>query len=247
MNREEIWPGGPTLLISKDAYPVGTDSIMLADFCRSVNYKNICDLGSGSAVLAIILMSYRPNAGGICIEIQEPAYRLAMENIRINGLQSRIELINDDLRKCREFFKAGTFDLVVSNPPYFPVGHGKSSPDRMAAISREEICCSLDELCGAAAYLTRFGGAFALVYRSARLSELLCALHDHGLEPKRIRFIQDRIDKAPELVLVESRRGGKPGTIVEAPLILYNADGSMSREVSDIFNGLSGKESGNAG
>ncbi|MBQ3404914.1 MAG: methyltransferase, partial [Oscillospiraceae bacterium] len=219
--------------------PVGTDSIMLADFCRSINYKYFCDLGCGSGVISVILLSREVLSRGVGIEIQSSAYDIAVENTRINGLSDRLSLYNRDLRDCRDFLEPGAFDLVVSNPPYFPVGHGRSSPDRSAAISREEICCNLNELCTSASFLTKYGGCFALVYRTNRLSELLCALSSHGLEPKRLRFIHDRVTKAPELVLAESRRGGRPGLTVEAPLILYGEDGNMSAELVNLFSGNS--------
>ena len=125
---------------------------------------------------------------------------------------------------------------MVSNPPYFAAGSGLSAPDPARAAARDERSCTLDALCAAAAYLCRWGGSFALVYRPERLAELFCALNAHGLEPKRLRLVQHRFDAAPNLVLVEARRGGKPGLRVEAPLLLTGPDGGDSEEIKLIYH-----------
>ena len=132
--------------------------------------------------------------------------------------------------------KAGAYDLVVSNPPYFAEGSGYAAPDPARAAARDERTCSLDELCAAAGWLCRWGGAFALVHRPERLSEVFAALGRHGLEPKRLRFVQYAADRAPSLALIEARRGGKPGLTVCAPLLLTDAGGGDSPEVREIYH-----------
>ena len=58
----------------------------------------------------------------------------------------------------------------------------------------------------------------------------------HGMEPKRLRLVQHRFDRAPSLALIEARRGGNPGLTVCAPLLLCNADGSDSDEIKEIYH-----------
>ena len=91
-------------------------------------------------------------------------------------------------------------------------------------------------LCAAAAYLLRTGGSFCLVHRPERLSELFVCLSAHGLEPKRLRLVCPREGSAPSLVLVEARRGGKPGLVIEPALLLTDADGKESEEVRRIYH-----------
>ena len=57
----------------------------------------------------------------------------------------------------------------------------------------------------------------------------------HGLEPKRLRLVQYRAGYAPNLVLIEGRRGGKPGLDIEKPLILCD-DGGESEEYKRIYH-----------
>ena len=90
-------------------------------------------------------------------------------------------------------------------------------------------------MCRAAAYLLRWGGSFCLVHKPERLTDLFCALRPAGLEPKRLRLVEARPGRAASLVLLEGRRGGKPGLTMEAPLVLQNPDGSPTAEVDAIY------------
>ena len=103
------------------------------------------------------------------------------------------------------------------------------------AFSADKLACSLDDVCQAASYLLRWGGSFCVVHKPERLTDLLCALRTAALEPKRLRFVCKTAIDAPSLVLVDSRRGGKPGLIIEPPLILQTEHGSPTPEVDAIY------------
>lgn len=141
-----------------------------------------------------------------------------------------------DRRVRRAVLPAGQFDLVVANPPYFAAGSGYTSPNPVRAHARDERTCTMQDICTAMAYLTRWGGSAALVHRPERLSELLCALTAAGLEPKRLRTVARTADAAPSLVLVEARRGGKPGLRILPPLALCAPDGTDSEEIRRIYH-----------
>ena len=231
---DELWPGGPWFRCG-GAFPLSTDSVLLADFAGGVRAKRIVDLGCGAGVLSVLLAERDPAAELSAVELQPEAAALCRENLEANGHGSA-GVLCADLREHRSLFPAGHFDLAVSNPPYFPTGSGYTAPEENRAAARDERNCTLDELCEAAAYLTRWGGAFALVHRPERLSELCCTLTKHGLEPKRLRWVQHRPGSAPNLILVEARRGGRPGLKTEPPLILCGADGQESAESRRIYH-----------
>ena len=170
------------------------------------------------------------------LELQEEAAVCARENLAANALESRGEVVTGDIREHRRLFDAGRFDLVVANPPYYPVGSGGLPADSGRALARGELACTLEDVCTAAAYLCRTGGAVCMVHKPERLSELLCCLTAHGLEPKRLRLVCPRAERAPSLVLVEARRGGKPGLRIEAPLILQDENGNESAELRRIYH-----------
>lgn len=201
------------------AFPPGTDSLTLADFPVLRANMRVCDLGSGAGLLGLLLLRREPTVRVTGIELNETACRLAEENAAVNGLSGRLSTVCADLRRRETLPDAGAFDLVISNPPYFSVGRGGSSPDAARRGAREESCTP-EELAQSAAALLRWGGKFCLVHRPERLADLICALRDAGLEPKRLRFAARTADASPSLLLLEGRRGGRPGLTVEPPLPL---------------------------
>ena len=235
MSYDELWPGGPRFLQEADSFRLSTDSVLLADFAANVRAKTVFDLGCGAGVLTVLLRVSHPEARIGGIEIQPEAAALCRKNLAENGFDASA-ILTGDLREHRRLLTAGAFDLVVSNPPYFAADSGYTAPEAGRAAARDERFCTLDDLCTAAAYLTRWGGAFCLVHRPERLSEIFCALSTHGLEPKRLRTVQHRSGSAPNLVLIEARRGGKPGLRLEAPLLLTDAAGGDSEEAKKIYH-----------
>ena len=236
MNIDELWPGGPKFIQSQNGFRLGTDSVLLANFAGTSGVKYACDLGSGSGVISVIIAWNNPSIIIDGVEIQEESAGLSRKNIELCGLSGRVNIMCGDLRRHRSFLKAGFYDLVVSNPPYFPSGSGKPAQAENIATARDERMCTLSDICQAASYLTKWGGKFAMVHRPERLAEVICAMSGAGLEPKRLRFVQHRPGTAPNLFLIEGRRGGKPALTIEPPLILTNEDGSDSEEVIKIYH-----------
>lgn len=232
---ELLWPGGPRLLQAAH-FRLGTDCVLLADFANTSGAKRGIDLGCASGALMLLLLERAP---GLCmtgLEIVPEAASLARENMALNGLETRGVIIAGDIREYRALFCAGSFDLVVCNPPYFPQGSGALPADADRAAARSELLCTLPELCAAAAYLLHTGGRAFYVHRPERLSELLVCMTAAGLEPKRLRLVCRDASAAPSLVLVEGRRGGKPGLTIEPSLYLYDADGSESAAYKRIYH-----------
>lgn len=233
---DELWPSGPKIYRSPDVLPLGTDSVLLSDFASaSAGTKTVCDLGCGSGIISILLSWDHPERKITGVELQPEVLDVAKKNIELNGIEN-VDIVQGDMRDTRSLPTAGGFDLTVSNPPYFPVSSGKSSDNPCISIAREEIACSLSDVCKAASYLTRWGGKFMLVHRPERLAEIFCRLSENGLEPKRMRFVHSKRDSLPNLVLIESRRGGKPGLTYCPPLIISNDDGTDTEEIKRIYH-----------
>ena len=235
MSYDTLWPGGPRFLREDGGFKLSTDSVLLAHFAAALRAGAIFDLGCGSCVLTVLLHLSHPDAQIGGIELQAAAAELCRRNLAENGMDAG-GILTGDLREHRALPGAGAYDLVVSNPPYFAAERGYTAPDPARAATRDERTCSLDDLCAAAAYLCRWGGAFALVHRPERLPEVFRALSAHGLEPKRLRCVQHRADSAPNLVLIEARRGGRPGLTLCAPLLLTGPDGGDSEEIREIYH-----------
>ena len=231
---DELWPGGPRFIQREPVFKLGTDAVLLAHFAHAARQKRAVDLGSGGGVLAVLLADRAPSLQIDCVDIQPEAVALTAENARLNGFEDHIHPRLADIRALAGVLPAGGYDLAVANPPYFPVGSGKRAQGG-AGDAREEALCTLGELCGAAAYLLTWGGRFALVHRPERLSELLVAMHTAGIEPKRLRTVALTPVRAPNLILVEGRRGGNPGLTMEPPLVLQGPDGGESAEIKAIY------------
>lgn len=189
----------------------GTDALLLADFVVGGSKKRAFDLCCGSGIVALLLLSGKKCANVTGVEIQEKYARLASENAVINGLSGSFECICGDIREHRSFLKAGCVDIVTVNPPYLPVGSGKGCLAPEKQIARCEVMCTIDDVCRCASFLLRAGGGFFVVYRPDRLTDLLCAMRKHAVEPKRMVPVCPRAGASPSLVLVEGRRCAAPG------------------------------------
>lgn len=232
---DELWPGGPHFAC-ENSFPLSTDSVLLAAFARTERVRRCVDLGCGAGIIMTILAERTPGAEFTGIELQPDWARLCRENLEENGLSPRCSVITGDMRDKTVLPPAGSFDLVVSNPPYFPEKSGFTAPDEQRATARDERSCTLTDLCAAAAYLCRWGGNFAIVHRPERLSEIFCAMTSAGIEPKRLRLVQNTAVSAPNLALIEGRRGGNPGLTILPPLVLRSPNGTESDEIRQIYH-----------
>lgn len=216
-------------------FPPETDSFLLSSFPRLKPGLRVFDLGAGTGLLELLLLRRQRKLQIAGLEFHAGAAALAEKNITENGLSAALSVQCGDLRRREDLPGAGAFDLVVCNPPYFSAGSGVSSGEAARRTAREEISCTLENVCSAAAYLLRWGGAFCLVHRPERLADLVTALRAAGLEPKRLRPAVQHAGQPPALLLLESRRGGHPGLSWEAPLYLTDADGRATREIDAIY------------
>ena len=231
----ELWRGGP-VFAQAEHFKLGTDSVLLASFASAKSARRGIDLGCASGAVALLLLSENERLYMTGLEIVPEAAELARANMEKNSLSTRAEIICGDIRRHRELFRSGEFDLVVSNPPYFPLGSGRLSPDKERAAARGETDCTLSDICAAAAFLCRTGGRVCFVHKPERLSELFCAMSASGIEPKRLRLVCHTQNSAPNLVLVEGRRGGNPGLKIEPALVLRNPDGTETDEILKIYH-----------
>lgn len=232
---EILWPGGPKLLQARH-FRLGTDCVLLADFVNTAGAGRGIELGCASGAAMLLLLKRTEKLHMTGLEIVPEAAQLARENMALNGLTERSEIITGDIRNHRAFFRAGSFDLLVCNPPYFPLNSGALPQDTERAAARSELLCTLPEICAAAAFLLQTGGRACFVHRPERLSELLACLTAAGLEPKRLRLVCRDAQAAPSLVLVEARRGGKPGLTIGPALFLQNPEGTESDEYKRIYH-----------
>lgn len=197
---------GFTLEIYDGCFPLSTDSMVLADFVRLPKNARVLDLGAGCGTLGHLLCARRADCHVTGLELQQQAHEGALKNIARNALEERMQSIHGDLRQCRALVDAGAFHVCLSNPPYFSGG-----PAAKLTAARRTDCCTMDELFEAAAWALKFGGDFFLVHRPESLAQLFGCACAAGLEPKRLALVRHRPADPPALVLVQCRKGAKPG------------------------------------
>ena len=209
----------------------------MSDFTRVVSGMAVVDLGTGVGVVALSL-ARRMNRGRIlAVETQARLAECARMNVRLNAGPVDIEVLEADWNHIDQDRLDRTWDLVVSNPPYFRVGTGRMNPCPEEAAARHEVRGSLATAAAVAGRLLSKGGLFVLSYPVSRMTELFRSLSRHGFEPKRIRLVHNRPEAAGWLTLVEARLGGGEELQVEAPLYVYDHDRGYSPEVRDIISG----------
>ena len=203
----EQLPNGFTLNLAEGAFPLSTDSMVLSHFARLPKHASVLDLGSGCGTLGLLLCSRDPNCTVTGLELTETAHLAALDNIRRNGLDARMESICADLRSVSERFSPGSFDLCISNPPYFSGGPASKA----APLARREDACTLEDLFRSAAWAVKYGGDFFLVHRPERLAELIAQAAKYSFEAKRLCLLRHKPDAPVTLILLQFRKGAKPG------------------------------------
>ena len=231
---DRLWPDGWQFLFDDTLFQPGTDSFLLGAFPKLKRGEKVCDLGAGTGLLGMLLLAREPSLHITNVEIQGAACKLALRTAELNGLSDSISCVEGDLRDTA-LLPAGSFDLVICNPPYFALGTGAQAETQARNTARSEVSCTLEDICRTASRLLRWGGRLALVFRTERMAELMELTRRHGLEPKRLRFIQNTAHSLPSLLLLECKRGGKTGLAVEAPLLMINDDGTPTADVDDAY------------
>ena len=202
----EYLPNGFTLQLCEGAFPLSTDSMLLADFVKLRRNARVLDLGSGCATLGIALCARDKSCCVTGLEITESAHLAALDNIRRNDLASRLTSICRDLRDLPEDF-TGKFHCCVSNPPYFSGGPASQS----TPVARRDDFCPPEELFRAASRALQYGGDFFLVHKPEKLAQLIVCGAAEGLEAKQLVLVRHKEAGPIALILLQFRKGGKPG------------------------------------
>jgi len=209
---------GLRVLQARENYCFSSDSVLLANFATFSAGEVGCELCAGSAVISMLLAAKTPLRDIVAVELQATLAERACRSVARNGLGDRVRIWCGDVKDCVGALGAGTMDAVVANPPYFKVGEGEMSAVPDIAMCRHETHVTLEDVCRTAGKLLRFGGRFYVVYNATRLAELFDDMRRYGIEPKRLVNVQPAEGKKVDTVLVEGKRGGKSGMIVENAL-----------------------------
>lgn len=205
-----------SLIQKTDGLTFGTDALLLAAYIGG-GYDVGVEFGGGTGIISMLL-GYRGKAKKLyCVEVQEEYADLIERNLRLNGIEN-VKAVPGDVREYRT---GEVVDLVFSNPPYMKTSSGYANGVNKKNQARHEVNGTIADFTVAAARVLKWGGDCYFVYRPDRLIDLVCAMREAGIEPKRMTMVSADKGSAPSLVLVMGKRGGKPDLTLTEPLYMY--------------------------
>lgn len=231
--------GHPNLKIVQEdpMFRFSLDSVLLAAFTNILfRTKSILDIGSGNAVIPLIL-AQRTSAQITGIEIQKEVFSFAQQSVKLNHLESQISLILGDIREYRKICESDQFDIITCNPPYFKLTTGSHlNQTSYKTRARHESDLTLNDVFLAAKKLLKNQGSICLVQRPERFVEILMSMKEHHIEPKRVQFIYPKKGQPANILLIEGRKQGKPGLTVMDPIYIHNEDGTYTEALLSYLN-----------
>lgn len=235
MTTDTFFNGRVRVKQDRSGYRFSIDAVLLAYYARPRPDDKIIDLGTGCGIISVILAHRHPGITLYGIEFQKTLAEIATLNAKENRMSDRITIIEKDLKLLESQMVSGPVDLVVSNPPYRRVRSGRINSDPQRAIARHEITATLLDVVQAAHRVLRNSGRLVMIFPAERIIDLIFQMRSSSIEPKHLQMVYSEIDMGATLVLIEGRKGGRPGMQVARPLTIYHQDGSYTDEVLKMF------------
>ena len=232
---DDLQRGGLRVIQRADAFRFGTDAVLLADFAAPRRHDRVCDLGTGTGVIPLLLYARENTISADAVEIQPDMADMAARSMAMNGLNEKIRVLPGDLRSIRTLLPHARYDLVTCNPPYGKAGGTLLNPDASKRLARHEESCAIEDVACAAAWLLQNGGRLCCVFPAARMIELSDAMRKYRMAPKRIRMVHSRVEKAAHLCLMEGMLDARPGLMIEPPLVIYDENNAYTPELRRIY------------
>lgn len=227
---------GLKIIQNRNGFCFGIDAVLLADFAKKIKENmTVIDLCTGTGIVAILIAGKTKASKIYAVEIQEEVAKMAQRSVKMNHLEMRIEVLNQNLLDLKEQIQAGSIDVVTVNPPYKAKNTGLINEADTKTIARHEISCNLEDIVKECSRVLKTNGSMYMVHRPERLVDILTFMRKYKVEPKRMRFIHPMLGKEPNLVLIEGVRCGNPFLMVEKPLYVYNEKGGYTREIKQIY------------
>lgn len=232
---DDLGRNGYRIIQNKSCFCFGMDAVLLSDFAKAYDNEQVLDLGTGNGIIPILMRARYEHATYTGLEIQDVSADLAKRSVLLNQIEDSVQIVQGDIKEAAKIFGGASFHVVTTNPPYMNGNHGLVSQASAKAIARHEVLCTLDDVVDAASRCLKMKGRCYMVHRPQRLVEIFASMRAHHLEPKRVRFVQPYADKEANMVLIEAVKGGNTQLTVEPALIVYQKDGSYTREIYEIY------------
>lgn len=225
------------IIQDKKGFCFGIDAVLLSDFAKNIKKGvQVLDLGTGTGIIATLLCGKTELNKIIGIEIQQEVAEMAKRSIRLNKLENRFEILNDNIINIINKFEKNSFDVIVTNPPYQKMNAGIINESEKKLISRHEVTATLEDFMNISKQLLKDNGEFYMVHRPERLVDILYLMRKYNIEPKLIRFVCPNFNKEPKLVLIKGIKNANSFLKIEKNLYVYDENGNYTEEVKKIYN-----------
>ena len=233
-NLDDLQLKGLMLIQKKDGFKFGVDAVLLSHFANVKKKHRVIDLCTGTGIIPFLLEGKYSPKDILGIEIQDEFVDMANRSAALNKTHN-ISFISEDLKNLKALKNIDKADVITVNPPYKLNNAGIVNPSDKLAIARHEIMCNLENVIEASRILLKDNGRIYMVHRPERLADIITLMRKYKIEPKRIQMVHPKLGKAPNIVLVEGQRDGGAFLKWDAPLYVYNEDGSISDEINEIY------------
>lgn len=205
---------------------VGTDGVLLGAWCPISNQQsaitNILDVGTGSGLIARMLMQRCPEAEVDAIDI-DPA---AVEQARENGVNAFCSSLQEWHNHQSPISNHQSYDLIVSNPPYFQ--NSLKNPDKGRQLARHTDTLSYEDLIRHSARLLTEQGQLTLILPAEAENEVRQLAAVHNLFLTRLTRVYSKESKPARRVLMSFHFSPFNFQFVEDSLILEDEKGGRS-------------------
>ncbi len=225
------------IIQNKDGFCFGIDSVLLSDFAKNIKKDSmVLDLGTGTGIIPILLCGKTKLKKVTGIELQEEVAKMAKKSIKLNNLEDKFNVINENILNLNKIYENQTFDVIVSNPPYKKKDTGITNENEKKIISRHEISASLEDFIKISKDLLKDKGEFYMVHRPERLVDIFELMRKYKIEPKILKMVYSYKNKEPKLILIKGVKNSKPFLKVESNLYIYEDTGKYTKEILKIYN-----------
>lgn len=232
---DDLGYDGLYIIQNPSLYCFTSDAVLLANSVRANSRDIVCDLGTGSGIIATIIATKTKAKKVFGVEIQPELYDMASRSVQLNGLEDKIEIIHSPMQEAHKILGKNSCSVVVCNPPYQKVGAGEQQLDERLAICRHELKVTLSEIVETAKNLLNYGGKFYIIHQAKRLSELIYLLESNDIKVKKIDLIQPKATKNVDTVIVTAIKNGNDGLIIPPPIVVNKEDNTLTEIVEKMY------------
>ena len=203
-HEERVSFGNGHLIRNKRGFRPCPWAFDLARFAPIRSTDRVLDLGCGGGVLLCAIgQVHGATALRVGVELDAAAAHQAHRNLALSPF-GPCGIVQADVRKVPV---RPQFQVVVTNPPFYPAGWGRQSADQATAAATHALHGDIDDFMGAAAAALAPGGQVVVVYDASQLPSLLLAMAGAKLTPRRSRFLDDDRGKPARVLLLAGRDG----------------------------------------